>query len=126
MRYFEQMAPALYARGDIREVVENGKSWFVAADVCAALGLANPTQVVRRLDASDWKRLPLPTAGGTQSLLVVSEPAVYELTFSSRTIEAKAARRPIENLLTRHVSPLELILGIGKLRDSTPEQNEVP
>ena len=88
-------------------MVENGKSWFVAADVCAALGLANPTQVVRRLDASDWKRLPLPTAGGTQSLLVVSEPAVYELTFSSRTSEAKAARRPIENLLTRHVSPLE-------------------
>lgn len=34
----------------VRVVWRNGALWFVAADVCRALGLTNPAETVRHLD----------------------------------------------------------------------------
>ena len=36
--------------GQIRTISQNGEPWFVAADVCRALDIANPRDAVTRLD----------------------------------------------------------------------------
>lgn len=36
--------------GSVRVVEQNGEPWFVAADVCAALGLGNSRMAVSKLD----------------------------------------------------------------------------
>ena len=79
----------------IRTHVESGAIWFVAKDVCMALGL---TWSSRTLDAipTEWKggiKLITPfgkRGGGTQTLRSISEPAVYKLAFRSNKPEADA------------------------------------
>ena len=39
-----------YQNRCVRTLVRDGEPWFVAADVCAILGLANPSQAVSYLD----------------------------------------------------------------------------
>ena len=39
--------------GNVRVVDVNGDPWFVAADVCKALELGNPTMALDRLDADE-------------------------------------------------------------------------
>ena len=37
----------------VRAVLRSGEPWFVAADVCAALDVGNPSMALRRLDADE-------------------------------------------------------------------------
>ncbi len=39
--------------GRLRTVMVDGEPWFVAADVCKALDLDNPTQALTRLDEDE-------------------------------------------------------------------------
>lgn len=41
------------AFGKIRTLTIDGEPWFVAADVCKALELGNPSMTVERLDADE-------------------------------------------------------------------------
>lgn len=41
------------AFGEIRVTDQNGEPWFVAADVCRALDIGNPTQAIARLDSDE-------------------------------------------------------------------------
>lgn len=75
-----------------------GEPWFVAADVCAALAIGNPSDAVRRLD--DDEKMTLDTTeghsgqrGGAQALNVVSEPGLYSLILKSRKPEARRFKR---------------------------------
>ena len=45
--------------GQIRTIENYGQSWFVAADVCASLELANPTVTVSRLDKDEKAKFNL-------------------------------------------------------------------
>lgn len=77
--------------GTIRVIDNNDELWFVAKDVCDALGI-NKT-AASRLD-DDEKGLHLTqTLGGTQPILLVSEPGFYKLVMKSRKPEAKAFQR---------------------------------
>lgn len=77
--------------GTIRDLAENGEPWFVAKDVCDALGLDHTA--LRKLDADEKGRDSIPTLGGTQQMTMVSEPGFYRLVMKSRKPEAKAFQR---------------------------------
>lgn len=82
--------------GDIRITDENGEPWFVAADVCRALELGNPSQAISRLD-EDEKRTTLisneSAATGISPVAFINEPGLYSLVLGSRKPEAKAFKR---------------------------------
>lgn len=77
--------------GDVRIVIRDGEPWFVAADVCRALELSNPTVALERLDDDEKAKLNLGLPGGDTN--VVSEEGLYTLVLSSRKPEAKKFKR---------------------------------
>src|SRR5271165_1463671 len=77
----------------VRPVLLDGETWFVAADVCAVLEHTQPSKAVLRLDDDEKGVTTVPTLGGSQEMLVVSESGLYALIFSSRKPEARAFRR---------------------------------
>ena len=70
-----------------------GEPWFVAADVCRALGLGNSSMAVSKLDEDEKGISLIDTLGGEQKLGIVNEPGLYALVLSSRKPEAKAFKR---------------------------------
>ena len=69
---------------------EDGAPWFVAADVCKALDLSNPTVAVGSLDADERAKFNLGRQGDAT---IVNEPGLYTLVLGSRKPEAKAFKR---------------------------------
>ncbi|WP_220186853.1 BRO family protein [Pseudonocardia pini] len=82
-----------YGSTDVRTVVLDGEPWFVAADVCAVLAIANPHSSVALLDDDERGLHSVETLGGPQSLATVNEPGLYSLILRSRKPEAKAFKR---------------------------------
>lgn len=78
--------------GSVRTVTINGEPWFVASDVCKALGIDQTS--TRRLDDDEKNTLRL-TQGipGNPNVTVVNEPGLYTLVLGSRKPEAKAFKR---------------------------------
>lgn len=68
--------------GEVRVIEQNGAPWFVAADVCKALDIANPTDAIKRLDEDEKARLNLGLSGGDTNC--VNEPGLYSLVLGSR------------------------------------------
>ncbi|MGD9541781.1 BRO-N domain-containing protein [Methylocystis sp.] len=58
--------------------------WFVAKDVCETLGLEWTAKAVEKLDDDEKDRTSIPTLGGTQELLVISESGLYTLVLRCR------------------------------------------
>lgn len=93
----------------LRVVEINNEPWFVAADVCRALDVGNPSLAVNGrpdrqgdgLDDDERGVAAVNTPSGEQKMLVVSESGLYSLVFKSRKLEAKAFRRWV----TRDVLP---------------------
>lgn len=77
--------------GTIRTIVLNDEPWFVAADVCRALDVSNPTDALKRLDDDEKARLNLGLRGGETNC--VNEPGLYSLVLGSRKPEARAFKR---------------------------------
>lgn len=81
--------------GTVRAVRdENGEPWFVAKDVCDALGIR--TDTVRSILESDEVGETNPNSigvAGGRAPLIVSEPGLYRLVMRSRKPEAKAFQR---------------------------------
>lgn len=81
--------------GTVRAIRDdNGEPWFVAKDVCDALGIR--TDTVRAILDADEVRETNPNSigvAGGRKPLVVSEPGFYKLVMRSRKPEAKAFQR---------------------------------
>jgi len=93
--------------GAVRITLIQGNPWFVAADVCKALDIGNPTMALRRLDEDEKVTLNSIEGhsgklGGPQIINFVNEPGLYALVLSSRKPEAKAFKRWI----THEVIPI--------------------
>lgn len=85
--------PAIFTNpefGEIRTLEKDGNPWFVAADICRALEIGNPSQAVTRLD-EDEKSTLISNEGKT--LNIVSESGMYALVLSSRKPDAKTFKR---------------------------------
>lgn len=78
----------------IRVEVVNGEPWFVAKDVCDALGIDKHRDAIGRLD-DDEKGRPVivDTLGGQQKMSAVNESGLYALIFQSRKPEARKFRK---------------------------------
>lgn len=109
--------------GQLRAIQdESGEPWFVAMDVCAALGIAT-NHVKDGLDSDEVTNLPITEIGpkqGGKYPLIVSEPGFYKLVLKSRKPEAKAFQRWV----THEVLPSIRKKGgyIAAAADETPEQ----
>ena len=77
----------------IRTMQVDGEPWFVAADVCAVLGLANPSQAVSYLDDDERCLITNEVWRNNGGLQAVSEAGLYSLVLRSRRAEAKTFRR---------------------------------
>lgn len=77
--------------GKVRVVEQNGEPWFVAADVCNALGIDRAQ--IRRLDDDEKGVRSTQTPGGAQMMNIVNESGLYALVLGSRKPEAKAFKR---------------------------------
>jgi prophage antirepressor-like protein len=77
----------------VRIVTQDGEPWFVANDVCRALGLVNPRKAVGALDVDEKGVTIGDTLGGAQEMTVISEAGTYRLVFTSRKPEAEKFKR---------------------------------
>ena len=77
----------------IRTKLIDDEPWFVAADVCKALGLAHGRDAVAALDSDEKGVDSIDTLGGKQSVTIINEPGLYSLVLSSRKPEAQAFKR---------------------------------
>lgn len=68
----------------VRVVMVDGNPWFVAMDVCYAIGLVNYRDAVRKLD-NDEKGVGLTdTLGGDQETTIINESGLYTLILRCR------------------------------------------
>ncbi|WP_310607786.1 BRO-N domain-containing protein [Buttiauxella brennerae] len=79
----------------VRVVQINGEPWFVAKDICAALEITDHIVPLRRLGVNEKGEYSIPTLGGIQRMITVSESGFYKLIARSRkaSIEGTAAFR---------------------------------
>lgn len=93
----------VFEDAEVRVVVgEDGEPWFVASDVCRALGHTNTSVAVSRLEEADRNTLNTGQGGrGNPNVNVVSEAGLYELIMTSRVVGAK----PFKRWITHEVLP---------------------
>ena len=108
--------------GQLRAIQdESGEPWFVAKDVCDALGIANNRDAIKALD-DDEKNTVVISDGiqGNPNKTIVSDPGFYKLVIKSRKPEAKAFQRWV----THEVLPSIRKKGgyIAAAPDESPEQ----
>lgn len=76
---------------EIRTLVRSGEPWFIASDVCNALGLSNPSKSVASLDDDEKvvvngdSNFKLESPGrGAQSMIIINESGLYTLILRCR------------------------------------------
>lgn len=72
----------------------SGEPWWVADEVCSALGIVNPRDTLRKvLDDDERGVATVYTPGGPQQKATINEPGLYSLILRSRKPEAKRFKR---------------------------------
>ena len=94
--------PFEYEGKPVRVVEVGGDPWFVAADVCAVLGIRDVGQAVERLDEDERGGCLIPTPGGEQTVRCVSEPGMYKLVLRSD----KPGAEPFIRHVTHDILPV--------------------
>jgi prophage antirepressor-like protein len=76
---------------EIRVAVREGEPWFVAKDVCEALGIVNHKDAISRLPEHQKDGVGITDPIGREQLTtIISEAAMYKLAFRSNKKEAEA------------------------------------
>ena len=81
---------------DLRVVWREREPWFVAADVCAALDIQNPSQALQRLDEDEHSLCSaegVHSGAGNPNVSIINESGLYSLILGSRKPEAKRFKR---------------------------------
>jgi prophage antirepressor-like protein len=113
-----QLIPFQFDSHDVRVLVhDSGEPWWVAKDVCDALGYGNHNQVIQRLDDDEKGIHSLDTLGGTQQVSLVNESGLYNLVLGSKKPEAKAFKRWV----THEVIPAVRTTGNYRSMPVTPQ-----
>ena len=68
----------------VRVVKDGGCKWYVANDICDALGIKRGRNAMARLDDDEHTTVTVETSGGKQRVNAVSEAGVYRLILGSR------------------------------------------
>lgn len=116
----------------VRVVKQGDEPWFVGVDVCQALALKNHHTALERLDEDECA---LHTVVGTseksrarhaQEMIIVSEPGVFRLVFSSRKPEAERFKRWLAHEVLPELRRTGSYALPGReLRDQTGDEFEV-
>ncbi len=79
----------------VRATMIDGEPWFVGRDVCRILGIDNESQALSRLDDDERRDgvCIIDPIGRQQTPILISEPGVYNLVFTSRSEIAKRFKR---------------------------------
>lgn len=85
----------------VRSVLCDGEPWFVAADVCAAIGLGKVNQTVAKLAEDEKHVIQNDMNLGSRQMVIVSESGLYAMTRRSDKPQAK----PFQRWITRDVLP---------------------
>ncbi len=93
--------PFTFDEQPVRISDRNGQPWFVAADVCAVLGISSHRDAVARLDDDERGSVLLDTLGGEQAHSAINESGLYKLVLRSR----KEAAKRFTKWLTSEVLP---------------------
>jgi prophage antirepressor-like protein len=79
-----EIIPFSFEGAEIRTVYKNDEPWFVAMDVCKALGIANSRDAMDRLDEDEKGVTLIDTLGGRQETNIINESGLYILILRSR------------------------------------------
>lgn len=94
MNMQKQITPFYFEEKQVRVLIDDtGEPWWVAKDVCEVLEYADQTQALERLDEDEKGVVKIPTPGGPQSMITISESGLYNLIFRSLKPEARSFRR---------------------------------
>lgn len=86
---------------EVRMFMDDGEPWWIAKDVCNALGILASARAVSRLDEDELRMRNAHTKVGIRTFQVVSESGLYSLVLTSNKPDAKRFKRWI----TRDVLP---------------------
>lgn len=103
----------LFEDTSIRTAVRDGETWFCNVDVCAAIGVSNPSQALTRLD-EDEKDL---ISNEGQYYGIINESGLYSLVLGSRKPEAKRFKKWV----TSDVLPSIRKTGIYSAKPQLPD-----
>jgi anti-repressor protein len=86
-----------YEGRNVRTVVIDGEPWFVLADLCTVLEIANSRNVAARLDEAGVRQTDISSGGQRRSVTIVNESGMYEVVIRSDKPEAVTFRRWLTN-----------------------------
>lgn len=78
------ISPFIFESSQIRVIMVDGEPWFVAKDVCDALGLTNSRMSLMALDADEKGVSSTYTPGGQQEISIINESGLYTLILRCR------------------------------------------
>lgn len=80
-----------FQTNQVRTIIIDNEPWFVAKDVCDALGIKKHIDALYRLNSNEKDRLGLTDSiGRTQRAPIINESGLYKLILRSNKPEAKA------------------------------------
>lgn len=86
-----QLSTFNFEKSSIRVIAVNNEPWFVAKDVCNAIGLSNSRMALLALDEDEKGVSSTYTLGGEQDLAIVSESGMYTLILRCRDAVKKGS-----------------------------------
>lgn len=89
----QDLIPFNFNDRNVRILIKDGEPWFVAGDVSSVLEYASAKDMTRMLDDDEKGRHSVPTLGGSQEVLVVSEAGLYSCVIRSKKPEAREFKR---------------------------------
>ncbi|WP_127076000.1 BRO family protein [Rhodomicrobium lacus] len=108
---------------NVRIINRDANPWFVLADVCCVLEIAQAASANRRLDADEKDVLTMHTPGGVQQMTVINESGLYSLILTSRKESAKRFKKWV----TSEVLPSIRKTGSYSARQAEePRRGELP
>jgi prophage antirepressor-like protein len=78
---------------DVRVLNRSDEPWWVLADVCDVLSIANPRNVSAKLDEDEKGVQIVDTLGGPQETTIINESGLYSLILTSRKPAAKRFKK---------------------------------
>ncbi|HHT9079590.1 TPA: BRO-N domain-containing protein [Flavobacterium psychrophilum] len=114
------------SKNEIRNLLLDNKVWFIAKDVCDALGIVNNRQAIRELDDDEKLTYKLYTSGQNRNTSIISESGLYALILRSNKPYARTFRKWI----TSEVIPTILKKGFysmnSKKNDDFIDARDIP
>jgi prophage antirepressor-like protein len=77
----------------VRVVTIDGEPWWIAKDVCDAIGITKYRDATAQLDDDERVSMAVDTPGGRQQMTAVSEAGLYALMLISRSPKVQTFRR---------------------------------